>query len=622
LVVGHWSSGLVGALFVAIAGNLEGLLEVLYTRGIGPAAFWQWLDIKDLNVPAVATGGWLPDRYWWWWRASRVVHDVILGQEAEVIDEFPFFSFMLGDMHPHVLALPFVLMAIGLALNLMLEARNWKLEPGSWKLEVGSWKLEVGSWKLEVGSWKGILLYAVALGALAFLNTWDFPIYVALVTLAFGSGLALSNGLTGAVLGRTVGAGATFGVLGFLFYLPFYLGFQSQAGGVLPNLLFPTRLSQYLVMFGPFLVISAVLLVMLSRATPARELRRGFLGALPGTLLLPPLFLGLVLFASVALPPVRAFVETLLDNPVVRASVGGRSVSQLAGLVVQVRVATPWTYLLLAGLIAWAAGLLWAWLARGWSVGQPFQAARIERLPSDIFAVLLIGLGLLLTFSVEFIYLKDSFGTRMNTVFKFYYQAWILLALASAYGLSRLAGRDTAFALRLPALTLAGLLVAASLIYPVGATWTKAGGFRGPATLDGLAFFKQARPADYDAIEWLKANVADQPIVLQATGGSYSDAGWIAAATGLPTVLGWGFHELQWRGTYDEPGKREPVIQQIYQSGDVQTVRKLLDEWQIEYVYIGPVERDRYKLSPPQIDKFGRFMGKVYDRAGVVIYRR
>ncbi|MFQ5595254.1 MAG: DUF2298 domain-containing protein, partial [Anaerolineae bacterium] len=113
---------ILGPLFVAIVGNLEGFLDALHSRGLGSAGFWQWLDILDINTPAIP-GAWIPERTWWWWRASRVITQRnLLGNHVEIIDEFPFFSFLLGDMHPHVLALPFAFLAIAVALNILFGA--------------------------------------------------------------------------------------------------------------------------------------------------------------------------------------------------------------------------------------------------------------------------------------------------------------------------------------------------------------------------------------------------------------------------------------------------------------------------------------------------------------------
>ncbi|MGH2606760.1 MAG: DUF2298 domain-containing protein, partial [Anaerolineales bacterium] len=249
-------------IFVVLAGNLEGFLEVLHARrlfwqaspdGSLASGVWSVLGIKELVEPPLATASWLPSRYLWWWRASRVVHDVNLaGAEPEVIDEFPFFSFLLADNHPHVLALPFVLLAIGFALNVYLgwgsgEGRSiQEREP----ILGESLRIVLSRGDFWLGAW--------LLGALAFLNTWDFPIALALLAAALAwtdrrRGLQgiLSAGWTSLSLGA-----AAFGL-----YLFWYLGFSSQAGGVLPNLLFPTSFLQFSVMFAPALVPIAYWLV-------------------------------------------------------------------------------------------------------------------------------------------------------------------------------------------------------------------------------------------------------------------------------------------------------------------------------------------------------------------------
>ncbi len=125
-----WLS-LLGPVFVLLVSNAEGFLHVLHTRGLFwrvndagelTSSFWRWLDILDLNQPPAQPFAWIPTRFWWWWRASRVVQDYnFSGAPLEIIDEFPVFSYLLADSHPHVLAMPFAFLAMGLALNLFLS---------------------------------------------------------------------------------------------------------------------------------------------------------------------------------------------------------------------------------------------------------------------------------------------------------------------------------------------------------------------------------------------------------------------------------------------------------------------------------------------------------------------
>jgi YYY domain-containing protein len=643
--------GLFGSLLVGFIGNLEGLIDGGYQRRLLPIKVVEWLNVKGLT-DSPPTGDWTGG-FWWWWRASRVIHDLTLPDaqdqraSVEVIDEFPFFSFLLGDLHPHVLALPFVLLAILLCLNLLVGALTAQRRPesrgGFFARVVEHVRVLADATGL---SWGGILLYAMVLGSLGFLNTWDFPIYLGLAALAIGSGIALRSGLNG----RSITAAAlTFFLLaavGYLVYIPFYVGFQSQLGGILPNLLFPSRFSQFFVMFGPFLVVVVFFLLLLCLANPRprsharytaegemlnragwKVTTRSVLVALPWTLLLPLLLMAAVTLGFIALPQGRAFVAEALQRPEIAANVADASLGSLIRLVMQVRVGSPWTYLVLAVLLAWVIGTAWVALRRG--PGEMFDEERASSMPVgiDLFALLLTFLAFVLTLVPEFIYLRDLFGNRMNTVFKFYYQAWVLLALASAYALSRLAASSSPAALRIPALILSALLVLGGLCYPLSAIPSKADNFRGAPTLDGLAYLHRDNPTDMSAIEWLRNNVPRDAVLLEATGGSYSPegAGRVSMATGNPTLLGWDFHERQWRGNegYDELAAMRPaVIDQIYRSAQAEQLPGILEQWGVDYVYIGGLERSKYGISDATLARFDAHLKRVYDVDGVRIYAR
>ena len=111
------------------------------------------------------------------------------------------------------------------------------------------------------------------------------------------------TGLAGACWAGWLARGSSLGLLGIALYLPFYAGFQSQAGGLLPNLFFPTRLSQYFLMFGPFLVVAVFFLLLLSYGLPRRALLGRSLRLLLWLVLLPIAFLGLILGAGAPVTP-------------------------------------------------------------------------------------------------------------------------------------------------------------------------------------------------------------------------------------------------------------------------------------------------------------------------------
>jgi YYY domain-containing protein len=613
-------TGLLSALFVAILGNLIGVLEVLHKRALLPDQFWLWLDIRDLKTPPVGPAeGWIPDRFIWWWRGSRVLTDYNLaGHEQEVIDEFPFFSFLLGDVHPHVLALPFVLLVIALALNLLFS-RDHPQRPGDAVTTESAPNLvdkvrqflENSGRELimAAGGRLGVLLYAICIGSLSFLNTWDFPIYLGVVTLTMVVRLRLRRyGWGDAVLLGGFG-GLLLAVAGVLLYLPFYATFQSQARGLLPNLWNPTRLPQFFVFFGPFLVAVVVLLFVLARQHHGWRQHLGWSMAL--ALLAPPLVL-LVVGSGILLNPAgREYLQGILNNPDVQAVIGSASISALLQESLWRRLLNPLTFLFLGGLVGWSLALL---------AGLCQSEARPR--PVTLFVLVLTVAGLGLPLVVEFIYLRDNFGIRMNTIFKFYFQAWVLLALASAYAVYYVSTRLNGIP-RLLWQAIMALLVVSGLFYPVLATLNKANYFDDEPTLNGIAWVENSRSDEYEAIEWLRHNTTPSAVILEAPGSGYAAyqyTGRFSALTGRPTLLGWGGHQSQWRGNYEEPARREPDIEMLYSTPDPRVAQMLMDKYDIMYVAVGNLERERYPDSG--LTKFDQFMTPVFEAGDVVIYKR
>jgi YYY domain-containing protein len=606
-------------LFLLIVSNAEGFLEVLHRHGLfwsGTSNFWTWLDIRDLNLPPAQPLGWIPERYLWWWRASRVISDYDLnGTFHEIIDEFPFFSFLHADLHPHVLAIPFGLLAIAAALNLFL---------GGWGGE-----LHLFGFSLRIDL-TGFVFLGLLLGGLAFLNTWDILVAATLVVGAYVLSRVRETGWSWDGGEDVFVLGVSLGILSFLLYLPFYIGFSSQLGGILPNLVYPTRGAQLWVMLATLLLPLYAYLIYLWRA---EKLGGKWLLALG-------LSLGLVLFlwgaswlfglvVRLADPNLGALfmqMQGVSDIKTLFVQAGLKRLSYIGGLLTLLLVLVP------------ALSFL---LAKHESPQKEDNISPQSSSKSTVFVLLLIVLGTLLLIGPEFFYLRDQFGTRINTVFKFYYQAWILWSLAVSYGIARLLQKlrgswVIAFRVGLVLLLLVGLT------YPVLGILNRTGNFqldraalllntirtnpdenaKGAArqelgslwTLDYFNMFQRQNPDEAAAIRWLQS--APDGVVAEAIGGSYSAYGRISTLTGLPTVLGWPGHESQWRGGYEIQGSRQGDIETLYATPDWNTAKDIIARYNIRYVFVGSLERGK----PLQEEKFRRNMQVAFQQGNVVIY--
>lgn len=665
------TAGILATCFLILMGNLgTALIEFPwrgYTLGLVNAAYFDFWDVEGRagttqvlteagvrDVPADDDGDGVPnwqdtrlslDRfeftYGLGWRYSRVVHDRDLNgapHPIQPITEFPNFSFVLADLHPHVLALPFAVLAVGLALALVLGAHALP--------------------------WWGYPLYAIWVGGMVFVNSWD-AIYLPLLVGAEVLRRLIRNGagtLSNRDWGGIVRFALSIGALTLVFYLPWLVSFTSQAGGVLPNVIYPTRWSQFLLQFGPFLVLlTGFLLLEWRRAGRRFHWEAGLLAvtALASVFVLAMIGLG------------RAAWSSDLRGAVFGSVPAGASLGDLVPDILARR---------LIGLPTELWGLLLVFLVVGRLFARP-QAGQTQPTysPATGFALLLAGAGAVLTVAPDFVYLRDNFAVRINTVFKLYYQGWILFSLAAGFAVWSALGRWTVsdrphgwgIALRGAYATAFVLLFAAGMAYPVLATRARAlvdtgrlatkqraeecertNGEAGvtaecprlPAlALDGTPTMV---PADeYAAIQCLaKLESGGDAVLAEAPGGAYEPhKSRFSGLTGIPTLIGWQNHERQWRGeTYArvtdlriENGQRRDRaadMEELYSTQDWARAWQIIDRYGIDYIVIGGAERsmirqmagdDAGRLSEYEqgLAKFEQMLTPVCQSGDVAVYR-
>ena len=521
---------------------------------------------------------------WAFWDATRAVGMAISkssGGNDSTITEFPFFTFLFADLHAHMIALPLALLALGFSLALM-KADSKRRTGFNWRLALG------------------LLPLALASGALAATNTWDYPTYLALGVLTLGlvfwrrwqSGVPLLRALTEWALWA-----AALVVLSRLLFWPFHQHFATEYAGF--ELWSGARTGT-----GEFLKINGLWLFLLLAALLNMYRRQR------GTSLLTLALVG------------------------------------AAALLISLAAATrglPAVWLLVP-MLGVAIGTLLDMLFRQRRVGEPLPST--ATLLPTLWACTALGI----CFLSEMLVAKGDIG-RMNTVFKLGMQSWTLFGLAGAAAFVSLWERPAndskqtintrAFGpVVLQASAIA--LVLAALVYPLTATPARIADRIDRTiapTLDGTAYMSSPNARwsennqtfsfaeDADALEWLRRTITGAPVVLEAQSEGYRWAGRVSIYTGLPTVLGWPWHETQQRSaTRVQPvlDSRRNLVPQLYTDADEQATLLKLRQYGVEYVYLGQLERALYGPAAP--DKFARMAAsgaiqQVYQVGQTAIYQ-
>ena len=469
-------TGILAGIFVSIAGNMH---YVVYGQII---PFIQKLKGEEVS------SYWFPD-------ATRYIGfnpDV----EDKTIHEFPCYSFVLGDLHAHVVDIMFVLLLLGLLYAWMKKVRTTELSGESMSRRE--------FWKKQL-LMPQLLAAGALLGMFHWTNYWDFVIYF---VVTCGAALFMNvigqKGKIRWVLGVTAAQAVEILTLATVIILPFTLQFDTS------NMVQGIALAKH-------------------HSLPHQLL---VLWGLPGILTI-------------------LFVVSLLIE-----KLRGAEQKSLYHLLISIRL-------------------------------------------PDLFAVLmgLCAIGLVLI--PELVYVRDIYengNARANTMFKLTYQAYIMFGMTMIYAIFRLLviGKNKI----LKVLAFIGLFLFVwtcgyfgnSVHSWFGTVW-KPSQYKG---LNATAFLETDFPEDVNGIRWLKENISDAPVVLEANGDSYSEYERVSAMTGLPTIMGWYVHEWLWRGDLADLNAKIEEIQEIYTSTDETRVKELLEEYHVSYIFVGSCERNKY----------------------------
>lgn len=429
----------------------------------------------------------------------------------KTIHEFPSYSFVVGDLHAHMVNLIFVLVVVGLALSWALRVERKK------KMEFKEALLQPEIWL--IGFFTGMFRWT---------NYWDFPIYfVAGGCVVFFINIRLYRKNAKRFWLTTIAQAAEVLLIGYVASLPFTLTFDKIA-------------SQVKITHSHSAVYQLVILW------------------------------GLPFAIAISFVVSRIFIYRKKMKEQEQKS----------------------------GLISF------------------FAKMPVEDL--FIFLMALCAMGLVLM--PEVIYMEDIYTTayRANTMFKLTYQAFTLFGLVMAYVLVRTLLLNKKTAKICAGVGLGMLLLTAG--YGFNAIHSRFGNvfdlsrFKG---IDASIYVSESFNSDYEAVCWLNENVSGQPVVLEANGDSYTGYERVSVATGLPTVLGWYVHQWLWRGDTEAINERAEDVKTIYTSTNKDLVKQMIQLYDVEYIYIGNLERQKY---PELNDLLLQEIGEVVYSNGIDTY--
>ncbi|MFL2762028.1 MAG: DUF2298 domain-containing protein [Dehalococcoidia bacterium] len=554
-------AGVLGAFFVCVFGNFDGIIQLVGNT------FTNHLGSMEFD----------------YWKSSRMMPSSVEG-----ITEFPFFTFLFADLHAHLMVMPFSILSLAISMSIIHQ--NY--------VSVGSGYLNIKA--VEFGK---LFIAALVLGALLVTNAWDYPTQI----LILAASILISEyiklkGLTLMLFVRGSWKILIVAFFSILLFLPYHQNYETFFNGIA----FTTHTTEFWRIVAIF----------------------GF-----------PLLLIVSFYRSMFIATLRELTNKLVNwqgGKIKANNFRANIVLMFGGIIMLVVLIGLYSQF---GLTLILMGILSAFVAY-------ISISSLKLLDSKSGIICFLGLLTVASTSLIVgleIFRVDGDIERMNSIFKFYLQIWVLLGVFSGCALwvlvmKIISKRVSRFWTNFWIISIL-LCVFSVSVYPVLATYNRINdrfesSIGSEISLDGLNFANRAlfwdsdRPIylgpDIGAARWMRQNVVGSPVILEAVTPQYLWGSRMSIYTGLPTIIGWEWHQSQQRWDYRSNIEiRANNVRTIYNSEDIDEVRELLDYYDVAYIIVGELERIYYhneglaKFDSTKAD----WLDLVYDSGGTRVYR-
>jgi uncharacterized membrane protein len=563
---------LLAALFAITAGNLH------YTSCVATNA------LKGSSIETIiGTSCFYPV-------STRVFED------SKTINEISSYSFLLGDLHPHVIAIPFFLLTIYLLLKLLTEKKI---------------------------SWRLLACIAFLIANLSLINSWDFATLGLILFSIFAIFLVKEwkekllgknrSELTATITAAKIlsfdnkfyyalGLGIVSVIAPFILFFPFFHSYKAPVGGigaVLPyTYLHFKDESKNTINFPEFVYYFQ------TGANWNDQFLRSNLDILSTNS---------KQLTELCTDPTR---QSLLKD-------------RCALLDFTKKYQAPSSINFLIGF--WGVFIFTA------IIGVILLRRKRVNLVDNQSYYLLVFITLALIVITETVFVKEIFHIanppyfRANTVFKFGYHAWLLAGILTAVSLSIMYNYVKKYKHILLWIAYTGIFFAVlitNFTFTILATYAVyLPNYKGLSTsnLNGAAFISNHSIADQKIVDYLNATQYDRVTILESVGDSYTYNARIGAFTGMPNIVNWPNHEYTWRFGqssrdendygYAEINDRVQDVKKIYTTDDVSLRQSLLEKYDPKYIVISAQERSVYgdELKVDALKSLGKIVVEYKD---------